>query len=164
MQLERTIFYYCPIKVKTGQHLIKSMKRRISRLLPPEIKTQVAYTGKKLSTCFNVKDQNKFEHQQDVVYYADCPNEKCRENCIGASGRRISERIKDHNSRDLKSHILRHSLESGNVNVSYEDFKIIAKNFNSNHWKRKIAESLLIKEKRSTLNTYFKSVPLKLFN
>ena len=50
------------------------MKKRISKLLSPEIKTQVAYTGKKLSTCFNVKDQSKFEHQHDVVYYADCPN------------------------------------------------------------------------------------------
>ena len=95
------------------------MERRISKLLPPEIKTQVAYTGKKLSTCFNVKDQSKFEHQHDVVYYADCPNEKCRENYIGESGRRISERIKDHNGRDLKSHILRHSVESGHANVSY---------------------------------------------
>ena len=38
------------------------------------------------------------------------------------SGRRISERIKDHNGRDLKSHILRHSVESGHANVSYEDF------------------------------------------
>ena len=53
------------------------MKRRISKLLPPEIKTQVAYTGKKLSTCLNLKDQRKFTHQHDVVYYADCPNEKC---------------------------------------------------------------------------------------
>ena len=66
------------------------MKRRISKLLPPEIKTQVAYTGKKLSTCFNVKDQSKFEHGYDVVYYADCPNEKCGQNYIDESGRRIS--------------------------------------------------------------------------
>ena len=95
------------------------MERRISKLLPPEIKTQVAYTGKKLSTCFNVKDQSTFAHPHDVVYYADCPNEKCRENYIGESGRRISERIKDHNGRDLKSHILRHSVESGHANVSY---------------------------------------------
>ena len=78
------------------------------------------------------------------------------------SGRRISERIKDNNGRDLKSHILRHTVESGHANVSYEDFKIIAKNFNNNL--RKIAESLLIKEKRPTLNTHDKSVPLKLFN
>ena len=46
-----------------------------------------------------------------MVYYADYPNEKCRENYTGESGRRISERIKDHNGRDLKSHILRHSVE-----------------------------------------------------
>ena len=64
----------------------------------------------------------------------------------------------------LTSHFLRHSIEFGNVNVSYEDFNIIANNFNNNHWKRKIAESLLIKGKRPTLKTENKSVPLKLFN
>ena len=105
------------------------MKRRTSKLLLPEIKTQVAYAGKKLSTCFNVKNQSKLEHQHDVVYYADCPNEKCSESYIDESGRRISGRIKDHNGREFKSHILRHAVESGHANVSYEDFKIIAKNF-----------------------------------
>ena len=138
------------------------MKRRIPKLLLPEIKTQVAYTAKKLSTCF--KDQSKFEHQHVVVYYADWPNGKCTENYIGEKSCRLSERIKYHNGRDLKSHFLRHSIEFGNVNVSYEDFNIIANNFNNNHWKRKIAESLLIKEKRPTLKTQNKSVPLKLFN
>ena len=64
-----------------------------------------------------------------MVYYAGCPNETCRESYIGESGRRILERIKDHNGKDLKSHILRHSVESGHANVSFEDFKIIAKNF-----------------------------------
>ena len=108
------------------------MKRRISKLLPPEIETQVAYTGKKISTCFKVNDQSKFEHQHDVVYYADCLNMKYRENYIGESGRRISECITDHNGRDLKSNILRHSVESRHLNVSYEGFKIIAKNFNNN--------------------------------
>ena len=92
------------------------MERRISKLLLPEIKTQVAYTGKKPSTCFDVKYQSKFEHQHDVVYYAYYPNETCRENYIGESGR-----------RDLKSHILRHSVDSGQANVNYEDFKIIVR-------------------------------------
>ena len=87
-----------------------------------------------------------------MVYYADYPNEKCRENYTGESGRRISERIKDHNGRDLKSHILRHSVESGHA-VSYEDFKIIAKNFNKNHRKREIAESLLKKNDRRQTHT-----------
>ena len=79
---------------------------------------QVAYTGKKLSTCFNLKDQSKFEHQHDMVYYADCSNEKYRENYISESVSRISEYIKDHNGRDLKSDILRHSIESRHANVT----------------------------------------------
>ena len=59
---------------------------------------------------------------------------------------------------------MRHAAECGHANVSYEDFKIIAKNFNNNHWNRKIAELLLIREKRPTLNTHGKSVRLKLLN
>ena len=129
MQQEKNHFLLLPYKGKRGEHLIKSMKRIISKLLRPEIKTEVASTGIKLSTCLNVKDQSKFDNQHDVVYYAGCPNETCRESYIGESGRRILERIKDHNGRDLKSHILRHSVESGHANVSFEDFKMIAKNF-----------------------------------
>ena len=68
------------------------MKRRISKLLPPEFKTQVTYIGKKLNTCFKLKDQSKFDHQHDVVYYPDCPNETCRENYLGESGRRTHKR------------------------------------------------------------------------
>ena len=79
----------------------------MSKLLPPEIKTQVAYPGKKVSTCFNVKHQSKFEHHHYVVYYADGPHEKCIENYAGESGSRVSERIKHHNSRDLKYYIFR---------------------------------------------------------
>ena len=116
-------------------------------ITPSPVKAKKDCTGKKLSTCFNIKIQSKSEHQHDVVYYADCPNEKCRKNYIDKSCRRISKLIKDHNDRDLKSYILRYSVESEHVNVSYEDFKIIAKNLNFNHWKCKISESLLIKEK-----------------
>ena len=79
----------------------------------------MAYTGEKLSTCLNVKDQNKFDHQHDVECYADCPNETCRENYIGESGCRILERNKDYNGRDLKSHILKYSVESGHASDSY---------------------------------------------
>ena len=40
---------------------------------------------------------------------------QCGENCFGESGRRISERIKDHSGRDLKSHTLKYSVESGQL-------------------------------------------------
>ena len=74
----------------------------ISKLLMSEIKTEVVYTGKKLSTCFNVKDQSKFDRQYDVVYYSDCPNWTFRENHIAGSGRRILECIKHHDGKNLK--------------------------------------------------------------
>ena len=44
---KRKHFPLIPYKSEKEKHLIKSMKRRISKLLPPEIKTQEAYTCKK---------------------------------------------------------------------------------------------------------------------
>ena len=77
----------------------------------------MAYTGRKLSTCFQIKHKNKFYHQSGLVYYAKCPSEICDENYVGESGRRIAERVIDHNGRDHKSHILKHSLEIGHERV-----------------------------------------------
>ena len=45
-----------------------------------------------------------------------------------------------------------------------DPFKIIDMNFRNNKRKRKIAESLWIKDVGPTLNAQEKSVPLKLFN
>ena len=60
--------------------------------------------------------------------------------------------------------MLKHSIEKNHENVLAENFKVIAKNFKNNKWKRKISESLWIKDLRPTLNAQDKSVPLKLFN
>ena len=138
------------------------MKKTVHKLLPETVNTQIVYTGRKLSTCFQVKDKSKFDHHYDLVYHAKCSSELCDKNYIGESGRRIAERIKDHNGRDHKLHILKHSLETEHEHVKSSDFLIISKNFNGN--KRKFAESLLIKKLRPTLNIHDKSVPLKLVN
>ena len=83
------------------------------------------------------------------MYHAKCPSELCDENDIGESGRRIAERVKNHNGTDHKSHILKHSLETGHEHVKSSDFSI---------------ESLLIKQLRPTLNIHDISVLLNLFN
>ena len=67
-----------------------------------------------------------------LVYYAKCPSKLCDESCIGESGRRIAKRVKDPNGRDHKSHIFKHSLETGHEHVKSSDFLIISKNFNEN--------------------------------
>ena len=79
------------------------------------------------------------------------------------SARHIHELAKDLNGRAHKSHMLKHSIEKHHDNVAQENFKIIAENFR-NKGKRKLSESLWIKDLRPILNAQDKSVLLKLFN
>ena len=88
----------------------------------------------------------------------------CSDYYIGESARRITERVKDHGGRDTKSHVLKHSSEKEHAEVTQEGFKIIGSNFKNNRLKRKIAEALLIKQKRPSLNVQVQSVKLKLLN
>ena len=46
------------------------MRKTVRKLLPKNVNTKIAYTGRKLSTCFQIKDKNKFDHQQYLVYHA----------------------------------------------------------------------------------------------
>ena len=52
----------------------------------------------------------------------------------------------------------------GTSDVNTANFNITDMNFSNNKRKRKIAESLWIKDLRPTLNVQEKSIPLKLFN
>ena len=80
------------------------------------------------------------------------------------SGRRVIERVKDHNGRDKSFHVLRHSIEKSHTEVTANDFKVIGRNYRNNVRKRKVAEALLIKQFRPTLNIQEQSVALKLLN
>ena len=53
----------------------------MKHLLPNDMNTQIAYTGRKLNSCFNIKDLPKFEHQYDIVYLGNCPDPNCNGNC-----------------------------------------------------------------------------------
>ena len=77
------------------------MKKTVLKLLLETVNTQIIYTRRKLSTCFQIKDKNKFDQQHDLVYNAKCPSELCDENYVSESGRRITERVKDHNEESI---------------------------------------------------------------
>ena len=72
--------------------------------------------------------------------------------------------MKDHSGKDLKSYLFKNSMERNHKTVALDEFKIIGKGYKRSKFRRKLAESLHIKEKRSSLNTQEVSVPLKLFN
>ena len=50
-----------------GLNLTKSLKRNLKSLLPSTVKANIGFTGKKLCTCFQIKDQTKFEHKNDLL-------------------------------------------------------------------------------------------------
>ena len=140
------------------------LKRNLNKLLPTSLKIQVIFTGQKLSTQFNVKDRTKCKHKQDIIYFGKCPEQNYTDNYLGESARRISARIIDHGGRDQKSHLFTHAVVKEHRSDSYNDFKIIGSGFRNITFKRNVAENMLMKELRPTLNVPEKSIELKLVN
>ena len=128
------------------------MKRYVSKLLPGHAKLELTLTGKKLNSCFSIKDKISFKHQHDLIYYVNCTEPSCRYNYRWETGRRIVQRIKVHSGRDHPSHMVKHNIETSHTNGSIASFKIIDMNFSNNKRKWKIAKSLWIKDLRPTLN------------
>ena len=62
------------------------------------------------------------------------------------------------------SHMVKHNTETSHTDVNTANFKITDMDFSNNKRKRKIAESLRIKDLRPRLNVQEKSIPLKLLN
>ena len=112
---------------------MKSFNKGIRKFLPHNVKPQIAFTGRKVGTSFQIKDKTEMKHNHDIVYYNECPEEQCNENYIGETGRRISERIIDHTGRDLKSYVYKHCIETGHRSPDINDFKIIGRNFCKNY-------------------------------
>ena len=144
-----------------GLHWTRSLKRNLKSLLPSTVKANIGFTGKKLSTCFQIKVEIKFEHKHDIIYWATCPEDNCSENYIGENGRPISVRIIDHNGRDQKSHIFKHTSEKCCQYVHINSYKVIGNGFRNNSFKWKISEALLIKQIKPSLNVQEKSTELK---
>ena len=80
-----------PYQGQKGDFIVKSMKKGLKTLLPDDIKTDVAFQGKQLSSCFNIKDKTKFPHKHDLVYHANCAEESCTDDYVGETARCISE-------------------------------------------------------------------------
>ena len=66
--------------------------------------------------------------------------------------------------KDISSHGYKHSMEAGHQILEAGDYRIIRNGYGNNWNKRKIAEAILIKELKPTLNKQDKSIPLRLFN
>ena len=111
-----------------------------------------------------MKDQTPFEEQDDLLSRAVSATDNCTEDYVGETARRIAERTKGHNSRDQHFHLIKHAIEDNHLPVVKGDFARLDSGYRNNTRKRKIAEALMIKVKKPSLNAKEKSAELKLFN
>ena len=128
------------------------------------MKPNIVFTDTKPSSDFNVKDPVPFTEKHDVIYRSVCATESCNEDYVVECARRLYERVKDHNGRDHSSHLVKHAGETGHLPVDTANFELIGSGYRNNARRRKIAEALLVKKLKPTLNIQEKSVPLKPFN
>ena len=151
-----------PNKSDKGPHILKSVEKYVRKLFPKKSTFQTTCTGRKLSSQIDIKDKANFKHRHELMYYVNCLIPTWKDNYISETACHIQERIKSHNGRGHKLHMLKRSIEKHHYHVAQEIFKTIAKNFRNNKWKQKILESLWIKDMYSTLNAQDKSLPLTL--
>ena len=142
-----------PYQGEQGSLLVKFVKRSITKPLPKETQLEFGFTGSKLSTHFQGKDNAEFEHNHDVVHVRTCPENNCSNNYI-------LERIIDQYGGEQNSHLFKHSCIKNHSNNRKTDFKIISSGFNSNYCRRKIAEALSEKQIKPSLNVQEKSYEL----
>ena len=152
-----------PYQGKKGDFIIKSMKKRFRNLPLQCIVPMVVFSGSKLSSKFQVKDST-FNHNHVVIYHGNCPENRCPDNYVEETARRTSERVLDHTGKNVNSHLYKHSTKAGHATLKISDYRIIGNRYLNNWKKQKIAEALLIKELKPTLNKRDKLIPLKLFN
>ena len=120
---------------------LKSLNNTLVNVLPEGHTTKIVYSEKKLGSYFNIKNQTKIQHQNDLIYYIECPENDCTENYVGEIERRLQERVDQGRGEDDKSLVLKHTYESGLKAFSIKDFKVLKKGFKSHERKRKIYEA-----------------------
>ena len=150
-----------PYQGKKGDTIVRSMNRTMNKIIGNQIETRIVYSSTKLSSFFCVKDKTAKEHENNVVYKIECPEQNCTETYIGETNRRILERVIDHSGRDKNSTVFKHSAITGHKIISMTVVKLIAKSFKCDE-SREITETFLIREKKPSLNIQdlFKTVKL----
>ena len=88
----------------------------------------------------------------------------CLESYNGRTGRKLIERVNENSGKDINSHMFKHSMAANHPIVTLDDFTVLSSSYRNTMFKKKVSESLFIKQTKPTLSKHGTSVPLKLFN
>ena len=135
----KEIFINLKYAGQKGDQLMSKMKKIVSNSLEDAVKLKFVYNSAKLSQYFNIKDPVIQKYKSGLVYKCTCPQIDCNESYVGETERRFAERIIDHNKRDKKSHIYKHSNENSHPHVWLDNFQIVGRNY-GNRMKKKLVK------------------------
>ena len=99
------------------EYVLNTIRKKLSTALPKKVQNKAFYTGRRLRSLFQVKNNTKKEQENDIVDHINCPEESFKHSYISESGRRLAERVKDHNSKYL--------IEKRHTKVELNEFKFI---------------------------------------
>ena len=128
----------------------ENIMKKITRKLPENVQPKVKNKGTKLSSFFSAKDKLDDHHCSNIVYYYQ-RNDDENVDYRGETKVRFGKRFKQHQCGDKGSSIVLDFKANNLAPPSPTEFTILAKNYN-NRLKRRIAESLCIKDKKSSSN------------
>ena len=117
-----------------GEKLVKKLKQDLKSKLPVTVKTQITYRATKLGSAFQIKDQTKLTHGHNITYLGTCP--ECKHRYVGQTRCRCQKRVIEHNSKDIKSHLLQHANKTNHTRVWPQDFKTLGSSYSCD-FKRK---------------------------
>ena len=94
---------------------MSKMNKIVINSLKDDIQPKVVDNSANLSQYFNIEDPVSQKYKSDLVYRCTCHQIYCNESYIGETERYFKERTIDHNKRNEKSHIYKHSSENSNL-------------------------------------------------
>ena len=122
----------------------------------------MVYKGTEIASFFSAKGKTDVLHCSNVVYYYKGSGGEQRDDYTGRTKCRLGKRIQQHQRDDEESAIFQNFNEKNIDPTDPTDFIILGKNY-TNRVKRRIAESLFIKETKPKLNVQKNAYQLKLF-
>ena len=160
-----------PYAGKNGCSIVRYLDKKLKWSLLNNVKPNIAFTGTKVSSNFNVKDPVPFTEKHDIIYWSVCVTESCNEDYVGECARLLYEHVKDNNGRDHSSHLVKQAGETGHLPVDAANFEVIGSRYCNSavdittvHAVGKSQKPYRVQKLKPTLNIQKKLVPLKLFN
>ena len=67
---------------KKEDNNFRSFKKGMTKMLTNNVKQQIAFTGTKASTSFQIKDKIRIKHNHVIAYYNESPEAQCNETTL----------------------------------------------------------------------------------